>query len=837
MSQRILSIAAGASFGLAVALRSAARIPIFTEASEAAEPWVLTTIPSLAWVAAMIALGGAIGSFLPRRARTPCFFGAAAAAAAFIPNVFDVAPFVAAFSGRFLDFILMGCALVTVSRIWNLGTLPRGATAKRVSAVAACVFLAVGFKMSSDVGLSGDEPHYLLIAHSILHDGDLRVQNNYLDEDYQAFYRGKIGPHLARGTPYSIHGIGLPILLVPGYALWGLRGVLVTLALMGALVVYGLCRVSERLGMSAEATVLAVTAFALTSPALFLSVSAYPELPAAAVVMLVASHLASPATGSTRTAFSFAALVGTLPFFHMKFSVLALVLWLGLGWRHRGHHRVRDLRVATFAGVCLGAAALATYFYVTTGSVDPTASYGRQRIFLGEIPVGLLGLFFDQEFGLLIYAPVYLAGLAGWIALVRREPFFGVGAFLVLASVGLVGAAHPLWSGGNSVPARFLFPALPLLALGVGALWSWERKVGISAWIPSLLVVSSCVSVFTVILPGQPLYLNARDGTGQLWEALSSSWDLTSYLPSIVRLDPRSLVWALIALGIVVICLGLQYRRRTARLPAFALVLCVAAWAQDLSGVAHRRDHEGRWVSGFMRHLAERHSSRFLAVPSFETLETAEVLERVSLRLRPLRRDGDPRYWWSLPYSIPAGQYRVSGIQPEGWSPCNEFNCFEVDDVRFRSEVALARFRVRAKRLQNPPPRLHFESVVGSRPLAIRSLAVSGQRRLHSLDDEAYLDRRGFWVKRAARASFALETEGELRLTNGGRDNTVVIHTATGTERLELAPRARTAFSVPAGEGVSVFSIESRGGFRPSELDADASDHRDLGVLVGAPRF
>ena len=121
--------------------------------------------------------------------------------------------------------------------------------------------------------------------------------------------------------------------------------------------------------------------------------------------------------------------------------------------------------------------------------------------------------------------------------------------------------------------------------------------------------------------------------------------------------------------------------------------------------------------------------------------------------------------------------------------------------------------------------------------MAERSLAVSGRRRLHSLDDEAYLDRKGFWVKRAARAVFALEFEGELGLSNGGRENTVVVHTTSGTERFDLAPWAQATFLVPQGNGASVFSVESEDGFRPSELDPEATDHRDLGVLVGAPRF
>ncbi|MHB8095514.1 MAG: hypothetical protein ACYDH0_11305, partial [Candidatus Aminicenantales bacterium] len=36
------------------------------------------------------------------------------------------------------------------------------------------------------MGFSGDEPHYLLMAHSLLHEGDLDLADNYAREDYRA---------------------------------------------------------------------------------------------------------------------------------------------------------------------------------------------------------------------------------------------------------------------------------------------------------------------------------------------------------------------------------------------------------------------------------------------------------------------------------------------------------------------------------------------------------------------------------------------------------------------------------------------------------------------------
>src|SRR4030065_1176420 len=92
-------------------------------------------------------------------------------------------------------------------------------------------------------------------------------------------------------------------------------------------------------------------------------------------------------------------------------------------------------------------------------------------MFFEGVPLGIAGLLFDQEFGLLLHAPFYLLGFAGIVTLFRRNALLGALSLLALLSVAIPGAAHPLWSGGTSPPARFLFPALPLMTIaGAGVL-------------------------------------------------------------------------------------------------------------------------------------------------------------------------------------------------------------------------------------------------------------------------------------------------------------------------------------------------------------------------------
>jgi hypothetical protein len=85
---------------------------------------------------------------------------------------------------------------------------------------------------------AGDEPHYLLIAHSLVVDHDLKVSNNYEQADYLTYYAGPLRPHYAPpardGSLYSGHAPGLPVLVAPALAIGGYRAVVLWVAAIAA---------------------------------------------------------------------------------------------------------------------------------------------------------------------------------------------------------------------------------------------------------------------------------------------------------------------------------------------------------------------------------------------------------------------------------------------------------------------------------------------------------------------------------------------------------------------------------------------------------------------------
>jgi hypothetical protein len=246
-----------------------------------------------------------------------------------------------------------------------------------------------------------------------------------------------------------------------------------------------------------------------------------------------------------------------------------------------------------------------------------------------------------------------------------------------------------------------------------------------------------------------------------------------------------------------------------------------------------------------MHHLSGRDGETFLALPSFERLSEDALTTRVSLPLEAVSGDGDPRHWWSRTYSLPAGRFRLSGTPPLGITFFNGESAFQSDELVFSSNVALGRFRLRARNLFEPPRLFLLEprpsSIEGL--VALATLPAEGLR-LHALDDEVYPDPAGFWIRKASRASFAIEVESPdsrealVRIANGGVSNLVIVDSATVKESFRLDPWEEREIGLPLDGRVEAFAIESQSGFRPKALDPSSRDDRELGVLVRArPAF
>lgn len=392
------------------------------------------------------------------------------------------------------------------------------------------VFIVVlvlwGFGTHGTYAGSGDEPHYLAIAHSIAFDRDLDVGNNYGAAE-RLIMSGSLNPEAHRrqgvgGTYRPIHDVGLPFLIAPYVRLaapltswlashvpagWLQRARLTPTTLYRQILSFAMIGLASilallmfdcftALGVSVVAAFWLTLLLVLSPPLLAYSTLLFTELLSALLTFLVFSRvLVRPAKTSAAWLWLGVA-TGFLLLVHVRnvglvLALVALVLW---------HLRVpREMRhPAAFAGgvvAMLAARTLLNHYFWGTWLTSPHASAGISQSWGEALRVSgmrLVAMLIDQEYGLLVYAPIYLLALVGLPPLFMRLP--RVGTAVVLISVAyLLPVLCPItnihgWSGQWCPAGRFLTPLLPLFGLGVYCAYVAYRWPALSVIVLQILL-------------------------------------------------------------------------------------------------------------------------------------------------------------------------------------------------------------------------------------------------------------------------------------------------------------------------------------------------------------
>ncbi len=209
----------------------------------------------------------------------------------FLPWLPDRAPILLVLAGPLRWLVGLAAVIGAVSawasiRTWRVPRVPLP-NRRAIFVGSLILYLAFGLRSLSTAGLEGDEPHYLIITHSLLVDRDLKIENNHARADYASFYEGELRPDYIRrgqdGAIYSIHGPGLPVLLLPGYALAGVRGAMLTVSVLAALAALAVFDVALLVGAPSIA-LLTWVGVCLTVPFVPHAWMLYPEIPCALIV-------------------------------------------------------------------------------------------------------------------------------------------------------------------------------------------------------------------------------------------------------------------------------------------------------------------------------------------------------------------------------------------------------------------------------------------------------------------------------------------------------------------------------------------------------------------------
>lgn len=424
-------------------------------------------------------------------------------------------------------------------------------SANRAAVIAAIVYALTLSATSWKV--DGDEPFYLLITESVVHDGDLDLANQYREIQRTASGRTDLLPHVddpagPHGERYSRYEPFLSLLMAPGYALGGLQGALAVIALFGALLVRSTVRWMEDEGVPDESARAVFPFFAFAPPVLFYATRMWPEVPAAFFFVE-----AIRGVRAQRPKRWLPALLG-LEMLKLRFVLVAIGLIVtGL--------RVRRSRLLLMLGV-LVVPLLAVW--MLTGSAT---NVHRLSELMPMQPMsyvrGFLGLLADGMSGIAFQAPFYLFGLAALLRWKETPRGFRLG---ILASLLYILFLLPRQESFSSYgPAlRYLVFLMPVLALGAAAIWERIPRGAIAiaaAWTIGLVIHG-------VAYPWR--LFHEANGENAIGEWLSQLYhaDFSRLFPSFIRLNDAAWVGAV---AVAVVLLWLPRRRMES--PALAIAL------------------------------------------------------------------------------------------------------------------------------------------------------------------------------------------------------------------------------------------------------------------------
>lgn len=375
---------------------------------------------------------------------------------------------------------------------------------------------------------TGDEPRYVRITASLLHDGDANIANaaEHIGRRAEPFRFGShllswigstfstigdvaaaatgqslgepesLGGQVIRGKDggtYYVYLPGFPLLIVPAMALDsiffpGVLPLVISFCLvLGMVTAIFIARLIEPQVGDRFDSYLLVAGLSLTPPLFFYNFQVYPEMTAALCLALVLKAVLARSVG-LGGAVVFGLAAGMLPWLHTRYypvlgvSVLAMVYKI---WREHVSWKV-GLWAIGLPVVAVGLQCL--YVFHISGSLLPDTlwvvnGYPRGGHFFNrEALSGLYYLLVGREEGLLVYSPLYVLAIPGAVSLWRQSGFAAFLSIAVFVPYLMIVASHDQGGAGAWAPAsRYLVPMTPILALWLAA-WLGVPEVRRARW-------------------------------------------------------------------------------------------------------------------------------------------------------------------------------------------------------------------------------------------------------------------------------------------------------------------------------------------------------------------
>lgn len=378
-----------------------------------------------------------------------------------------------------------------------------------VALIIVVLAIIFGARFTIKMGLSGDEPHYLVMSNSLKNDKDFDIKNDYVDKVYKAYYPDNLEPHINwalinkdASNWHSIHGPGLPMLILPGVLFSKRLGPLIILAGFALIAVLASVYFSKTVSKTSFAF-LAGLLLAISIPFLSLAGYIFPDLVAGSLVALIFAiyysklrkELVYPLIGL---------ISAVLVWVHVKTTLIAVTVILYIAYRiimERSEKRLRNIALLMSPFLLL-ILLLQVKFFQWYGVLTPNGIYkGNNQLFQISPFNVLLASLVDPFKGLLVTSPIWFAILYGFPEWYRKNKEQLIFVSLVVIPSALIQFTFNDWAGGWSSPGRYLMLYLPVilpaLALGYEAMF---KRRGLKILAIFLICVQIVISSLYVIL-------------------------------------------------------------------------------------------------------------------------------------------------------------------------------------------------------------------------------------------------------------------------------------------------------------------------------------------------
>ena len=408
--------------------------------------------------------------------------------------------------------------------------------------------------------LRGEEPHFLMVANSLAHDGDLRVSREYtaawlggpqMGEYFRGLGAEYFLQHFSRKMDFTLvskHPPGLPMFFA--MMLWPLAdtswmeaATVWLTAFIGALGVLVFIRVMEAMDFSWTATRNTALLLAFATPWFSYSRTLYSEVFVGTGYLMV---LLTMLRGRWILALLLSAATAWI-----KYPALLLFAAVGCGelvdagrgdgaddaaptmpkrtprwWPRRSARRLFLVSAAAGILVCASILGYNKWLYSDTSwvtfspadiarlSSQPSSGRVLKRGILlrvgapiawvpGKVFSNVKDLFKDKDKGLFPHCPMLLFSVGGIIVMARRRECRRAVWMLLLCLVPwtVVHVCYRYFMTGESYTTRYLVPIVPLAMVGLPVFWQWTRQQPRPVW-RSVATIAVSLSLLNNILAG-----------------------------------------------------------------------------------------------------------------------------------------------------------------------------------------------------------------------------------------------------------------------------------------------------------------------------------------------